>query len=57
MVRDHLLNLIMTSVDTEFTFLLERAVVGILRIAIRLIRKEEMIPQVRWMPRILIHVK
>lgn len=46
-IRDHLLNLIMASAASDHNFLLERAVVGILRIAIRLIRKEEMIPQVK----------
>lgn len=43
-VRDHLYNLIVNT--TEHTFLVERAVVGLLRIAIRLLRREEIASQV-----------
>lgn len=43
-VRDHLYNLIVNA--TEHTFLVERAVVGLLRIAIRLLRREEIASQV-----------
>lgn len=57
MVRDHLLNLIMTSAGSDHTFLLERSVVGILRIAIRLIRKEEMIPQVLQSLKVLLYLR
>ncbi|XP_055952129.1 Golgi-specific brefeldin A-resistance guanine nucleotide exchange factor 1-like isoform X1 [Argiope bruennichi] len=56
-IRDHLLNLIMASAASDHNFLLERAVVGILRIAIRLIRKEEMIPQVLQSLRVLLYLK
>ncbi|GFS40758.1 golgi-specific brefeldin A-resistance guanine nucleotide exchange factor 1 [Nephila pilipes] len=56
-IRDHMLNLIMASAASDHNFLLERAVVGILRIAIRLIRKEEMIPQVLQSLRVLLYLK
>ncbi|XP_035213232.1 Golgi-specific brefeldin A-resistance guanine nucleotide exchange factor 1-like isoform X2 [Stegodyphus dumicola] len=56
-IRDHLLNLIMASAASDHKYLLERAVVGILRIAIRLIRKEEMIPQVLQSLRVLLYLK
>ncbi|XP_015907017.1 Golgi-specific brefeldin A-resistance guanine nucleotide exchange factor 1 isoform X3 [Parasteatoda tepidariorum] len=56
-IRDHLLNMIMTSASSDHTYLLERSVVGILRIAIRLIRKEEMIPQVLQSLRVLLYLK
>lgn len=45
-VRDHLYTLVMGASASDYRFLLERAVVGILRLAIRLIRREEMTSQV-----------
>ncbi|XP_054719595.1 Golgi-specific brefeldin A-resistance guanine nucleotide exchange factor 1-like [Uloborus diversus] len=56
-IRDHLLNLVMASAASDHNFLLERSVVGILRIAIRLIRKEEMIPQVLQSLKVLLYLK
>ena len=44
-VQDHLYNLIVNA--TENTFLTERAVVGLLRLAIRLLRRDEIASQVR----------
>ena len=43
-VRDHLYELAANA--TEHTFLLERTVVGLLRLAIRLLRREEIASQV-----------
>ena len=45
-LRDHFYNLIVNA--TENTFLVERAVVGLLRLSIRLLRREEIAPQVRY---------
>ena len=44
MIREHLYNLMVNA--TEQSFLVERAVVGMLRIAIRLLRREEIASQV-----------
>lgn len=46
-VRDHIYSLVMGASASDHLFLMERAVVGILRLAIRLLRKEEMAAQVR----------
>lgn len=54
-VRDHLYNLIVNA--SEHTFLVERAVVGLLRIAIRLLRREEIASQVLTSLRILLMMK
>ncbi|XP_061196225.1 Golgi-specific brefeldin A-resistance guanine nucleotide exchange factor 1-like isoform X2 [Saccostrea echinata] len=54
-VRDHLYSLIVNS--NECTFLVERAVVGLLRLAIRLLRREEVAPQVLTSLRILLMMK
>lgn len=43
-IRDHLYSLIVNA--AEPTFLVERAMVGLLRLAIRLLRREEIAPQV-----------
>ena len=43
-IRDHLYSLIVNA--QEHSFLVERAVVGLLRIAIRLLRRDEIAPQV-----------
>ena len=43
-LRDHIYNLAVNA--TEPTFLVERAVVGLLRLAIRLLRREEIASQV-----------
>ena len=43
-IRDHLYSLIVNA--NENTFLVERAVVGLLRLAIRLLRREEIASQV-----------
>lgn len=45
-VRDHLYSLVMGASASDYRFLLERAVVGILRLAVRLILREEMASQV-----------
>lgn len=44
-VRDHLYHLCVNAV--EYCFLVERAVVGLLRLAIRLLRREEISAQVK----------
>ncbi|XP_078316966.1 Golgi-specific brefeldin A-resistance guanine nucleotide exchange factor 1-like isoform X2 [Crassostrea virginica] len=54
-VRDHLYNLIVNS--NECTFLVERAVVGLLRLAIRLLRREEVASQVLTSLRVLLMMK
>lgn len=43
-VRDHLYTLVMNASVFDYQFLLERSVIGLLRIAIRLMRNEEMSP-------------
>ena len=43
-IRDHLYHLVVNA--DEHSFLVERAVVGLLRIAIRLLRREDIAPQV-----------
>ncbi|XP_019411354.1 PREDICTED: Golgi-specific brefeldin A-resistance guanine nucleotide exchange factor 1 isoform X1 [Crocodylus porosus] len=54
-VRDHLYHLCVHAV--EFCFLVERAVVGLLRLAIRLLRREEISAQVLLSLRILLMMK
>uniref|UniRef100_A0A8D0H5T6 Golgi-specific brefeldin A-resistance guanine nucleotide exchange factor 1 n=1 Tax=Sphenodon punctatus TaxID=8508 RepID=A0A8D0H5T6_SPHPU len=54
-VRDHLYHLCAHAV--EFCFLVERAVVGLLRLAIRLLRREEISAQVLLSLRILLMMK
>ncbi|NXU56223.1 GBF1 factor, partial [Turnix velox] len=54
-VRDHLYHLCVHAVD--FCFLVERAVVGLLRLAIRLLRREEISAQVLLSLRILLMMK
>lgn len=54
-VRDHIYNLVANS--SEHTFLVERAVVGILRLAIRLLRRDEVAPTVLTSLRILLMIK
>ncbi|XP_005995194.1 Golgi-specific brefeldin A-resistance guanine nucleotide exchange factor 1 isoform X2 [Latimeria chalumnae] len=54
-VRDHLYHLCAHA--TENCFLVERAVVGLLRLAIRLLRREEISPQVLLSLRILLMMK
>ncbi|NXG42685.1 GBF1 factor, partial [Psilopogon haemacephalus] len=54
-VRDHLYHLCVHAVD--FCFLVERAVVGLLRLAIRLLRREEISVQVLLSLRILLMMK
>ncbi|NWX48524.1 GBF1 factor, partial [Steatornis caripensis] len=54
-VRDHLYNLCVHAM--EFCFLVERAVVGLLRLAIRLLRREEISAQVLLSLRILLMMK
>nr|XP_020646816.1 Golgi-specific brefeldin A-resistance guanine nucleotide exchange factor 1 isoform X1 [Pogona vitticeps] len=54
-VRDHLYHLCVNG--TEYCFLMERAVVGLLRLAIRLLRREEISAQVLLSLRILLMMK
>ncbi|KAG1678115.1 Golgi-specific brefeldin A-resistance guanine nucleotide exchange factor 1 [Nymphon striatum] len=56
-VRDHIYSLVMSASASDHYFLMERAVVGILRLAIRLLRKEEMAPQVLQSLRMLLILK
>lgn len=43
-VRDHLYMLVMNASHCDYQFLLERSVIGLLRLAIRLMRNEDMSP-------------
>ncbi|KAL4239944.1 G-box binding factor [Mactra antiquata] len=54
-VREHIYSLIVNA--TEHTFMVERAVVGLLRISIRLLRREEIAPQVLSSIQILLMMK
>lgn len=45
-VRDYIYSLLMGAAACEHPFLMERCVVGLLRLAIRLMRREEMSPAV-----------
>lgn len=54
-IRDHICNLIVNA--TEHTFMVERAVVGLLRISIRLLGREEIVPQVLTSLQILLMMK
>ena len=51
-LRDHIYNLVVNAVEP--TFLVDRAVVGLLRLAIRLLRRDEIAPQVLASLRILL---
>ena len=55
MIRDHIYSLIVNA--SEHSFLVERAVVGLLRLAMRLLRREEIAPQVLASQRILLMMK
>ena len=55
LVREHIYSLIVNG--TEKTFMVERAVVGLLRIAVRLLRREEMASQVLNSLQILLMMK
>ncbi|XP_053393405.1 Golgi-specific brefeldin A-resistance guanine nucleotide exchange factor 1-like isoform X2 [Mercenaria mercenaria] len=54
-VREHIYSLIVNA--TEHTFMVERVVVGLLRISIRLLRREEVAPQVLSSIQILLMMK
>ncbi|KAB0793293.1 hypothetical protein PPYR_12913 [Photinus pyralis] len=56
-VRDHLYTLVMNASHCDYQFLLERAVIGLLRLAIRLMRNEEMSPIVLQSLRMLLLLK
>lgn len=45
-VRDHIYTLLMGAAACDHHFLVERSVVGLLRLAIRLMRREDMSPVV-----------
>lgn len=46
-VREHIYTLLMGAAACDHHFLVERSVVGLLRLAIRLMHREEMSPMVR----------
>ncbi|KAJ8916109.1 hypothetical protein NQ315_004476 [Exocentrus adspersus] len=56
-VRDHIYTLVMNASVFDYQFLLERSVIGLLRIAIRLMRNEEMSPIVIQSLRMLLLLK
>lgn len=56
-VRDHLYTLVMNASYCDYQFLLERSVIGLLRLAIRLMRNEEMSPIVVQSLRMLLLLK
>ena len=45
-IRDHIYNIVVNNASTN-AFLVERAVVGLMRLAIRLLRRDDLAPQVR----------
>ena len=45
-IRDHIYNIVVNNTSTN-AFLVERAVVGLMRLAIRLLRRDDLAPQVR----------
>lgn len=56
-VRDHLYTLVMNASHCDYQFLLERSVIGLLRLAIRLMRNEDMSPIVLQSLRMLLLLK
>ncbi|XP_050302323.1 Golgi-specific brefeldin A-resistance guanine nucleotide exchange factor 1 [Anthonomus grandis grandis] len=56
-VRDHIYTIMMNSSVFDYQFLLERSVIGLLRIAIRLMRNEDMCPIVIQSLRMLLLLK
>ncbi|KRT85265.1 hypothetical protein AMK59_349, partial [Oryctes borbonicus] len=56
-VREHLYILVMNASHCDYQFLLERSVIGLLRLAIRLMRNEEMSPVVLQSLRLLLSLK
>ncbi|ERL94183.1 hypothetical protein D910_11465 [Dendroctonus ponderosae] len=56
-VRDHIYTLVMNAAVFDYQFLLERSVIGLLRIAIRLMRNEDMCPVVIQSLRMLLLLK
>lgn len=54
-VRDHLYTIVITS--TEYNFLFERAVVGLIRLAIRLLHREDVADQILASLQILLIIK
>lgn len=57
MVHDHLYTLVMHASQFDYQFLLERSVIGLLRLAIRLMRNEDMSPVVLQSLRMLLLLK
>lgn len=55
LVRDHLYTIIVLA--TDYSFLLERAVVGLLRMAIRLLHREDVAEEILASLQILLMVK
>lgn len=56
-VRDHIYTLVMNASLFDYQYLLERSVIGLLRVAIRLMRNEEMSPIVLQSLRMLLLLK
>lgn len=56
-VRDHLYTIVMNASHCDYQFLLERSVIGLLRLAIRLMRNEDMSPIVLQSLRMLLLLK
>lgn len=56
-IRDHLYTLVMGASSCDYQLLLERSVIGLLRLAIRLMRNEEMSPIVLQSLRMLLLLK
>ncbi|XP_023706010.1 Golgi-specific brefeldin A-resistance guanine nucleotide exchange factor 1 isoform X5 [Cryptotermes secundus] len=56
-VRDHVYCLVMSAAACDYHFLMERSVVGLLRLAIRLMRREDMSPVVMQSLRMLLLLK
>ncbi|XP_047109298.1 Golgi-specific brefeldin A-resistance guanine nucleotide exchange factor 1 isoform X1 [Schistocerca piceifrons] len=56
-VRDHMYSLVMSASACDHCFLMERSVVGLLRLAIRLMRREDMSPMVLHSLRMLLLLK
>ncbi|XP_045476199.1 Golgi-specific brefeldin A-resistance guanine nucleotide exchange factor 1 [Harmonia axyridis] len=57
MIRDHIYTLVMNASLFDYQFLLERSVIGLLRVAIRLMRNEDMSPIVLQSLRMLLLLK
>ncbi|CAG7832914.1 unnamed protein product [Allacma fusca] len=56
-IREHLFGMILAAASSDMSYLLERSVVGLMRVALRLMRKEDLCPIILQSLRILLYLR